>query len=407
MATTTDRRVVEMRFDNAQFEENVKTTLSTLDRLKEKLGLIKSTDIDVKANSSGLNGMATALDSINDRFSTMGIVGMTVLQNITNAALNAGKQMAGLVINPIKEGGKRRALNIETAKFQLGGLGVAWEDILPDIDYAVQDTAYGLDSAARAAAQLTASGIKLGDEMKSALRGISGAAAMTNTDYDEMARVFTTVAGNGRVMASELNRIGQRGLNAAAALAKYYGTTEEEIREMVSGGEVDALNFFKAMDQQFGEHAKKANETYTGALANVKSALGRIGAAFYTPYLEHARDVFNALRPAINGVNEALEPFKVAAEAGMKSFKEFAVSVLSNADFARVYKAQIAGAANAMEVFKSFLAPVRKAIENVFPKITLKQIAEFNEKLAESIKKLQLRKEQSKKVEIIFTGAFN
>mgnify|MGYP000357651758 CR=1 FL=1 len=37
MSKVVDSRVVEMRFDNAQFERNVKTTMSTLDKLKEKL----------------------------------------------------------------------------------------------------------------------------------------------------------------------------------------------------------------------------------------------------------------------------------------------------------------------------------------------------------------------------------
>jgi hypothetical protein len=35
MSTTVDNRIVEMRFDNKQFESNVATSMNTLDKLKE------------------------------------------------------------------------------------------------------------------------------------------------------------------------------------------------------------------------------------------------------------------------------------------------------------------------------------------------------------------------------------
>lgn len=37
MSTTVDERVVEMRFDNKQFEQNIQTSLSSLDKLKKSL----------------------------------------------------------------------------------------------------------------------------------------------------------------------------------------------------------------------------------------------------------------------------------------------------------------------------------------------------------------------------------
>ena len=41
--------------------------------------------------------------------------------------------------------------------------------------------------------------------------------------------------------------------------------------------------FTEAMNDAFGDHAKKANETFTGAMSNVKAALARIGAEFVSP----------------------------------------------------------------------------------------------------------------------------
>ena len=100
------------------------------------------------------------------------------------------------------------------------------EQAMDDALYAVKGTAYGLDEAARAASQLGASGIELGNDMKNVLRGISGVAAMTNSSYDDISRIFIKVAGNGRLMGQELLQLSGRGINAAAILAKEFNTSE-------------------------------------------------------------------------------------------------------------------------------------------------------------------------------------
>ena len=238
----------------------------------------------------------------------MGIVGMTVIQDLTRAAENMAHKMATGLFNQIKTGGWSRATNIDQAKFQLEGLGVAWDKIVADIEYGVNDTAYGLDSAAKVASQLVASGIQIGDDMKGALRGVSGVAAMTNSSYDEIGAIFTTVAGQGKLMTMQLRQLESRGLNVAANLGKasgeLAGKTESEIRDMVTKGKIDFMTFAKAMDEVFGPQAKKANETFEGSLANMKSALSRIGAEFATPIRKNMIPVFNKLREIFNDIKK-------------------------------------------------------------------------------------------------------
>ena len=312
MSKQVDNRVVQMQFDNKKFEQGIKTTLNSINNLDKSLNGLNNISlkgfekITQMANKINLDGIGQAIDMVSYRMSSMGVVGATVLQNLTNEAINAAKSLANITIGQIMTGGKNRALNIEAAKFQLEGLGVAWEDIKEDINYGVKDTAYGLDAAAKAASQLVASQVKLGDEMKMSLRGISGVAAMTNSSYEDISNIFTTVAGNGRLYAQQLQQFSARGLNAAATLAKSLGKSEAEIREMVSKGKIDFKMFAKAMDDAFGEHAKDANKTFTGALSNMKAALSRIGAEFYTPGLEYARDTFNAITGAVDQFKKSL-----------------------------------------------------------------------------------------------------
>jgi len=289
---TVDEKVVEMRFDNKHFEKNVQTTLSTLDKLKQKLNLTGASkgldNISKQADKVSFVNMENSLMSLEKRFSTMGIIGTTVIQNLTNSAMNFVKKISSFGINGIISGGYRRAQNIENARFQLNGLLKDAEKVaavMKDVDYGVTETAYGLDAAATVAAQLVASGMEAGTEMRHALRGISGVAAMTNSTYEDIGRIYTTVAGNGRLMGDQLLQLSARGMNAAATLGKYLNKSEAEVRQMVSKGQISFKMFSEAMDDAFGEHAKEANNTMTGALSNIKSALARIGELFFAPII--------------------------------------------------------------------------------------------------------------------------
>lgn len=305
-----DERIVEMKFDNADFQKKTAETMSTVQELKKSLnfdGGNSLKNVTAAVSSFSTAGMVNSVEAVTAKFSALQVVGITVISELTRAAMGFANKVWSSTLGQIRAGGMKRALNIEQAKFQLKGLGVEWSQIEDDINYGVKDTAYGLDAAAKAASQLTASGVELGDEMKAALRGISGVAAMTNATYEEISPIFTTVAGQGKLMTMQLRQLEARGLNAAATIGKAMGKTEAEIRDMVSKGEIDFKTFAKAMDDSFGQHAKDANKTFEGAMSNVRAALSRTGAMFAGPYMESARLVFVDLIGLINGFNKALQ----------------------------------------------------------------------------------------------------
>ena len=360
MSDVIDTSVVELQFDSEQFINGVSQTIDTVDQLKDSLTFdSRSFDsLTRAANNVDLSGISASLEAIQERFSTFGIVGMTAVQRITNEIMTLMGKLAKLAAKPwqqILTGGTNRAANIEQATFQLQGLygkteeGAAklamtmnadadaiyrltgyTEDMVVAMDaanYAVADTAYGLDSAAKAASVLATSGInvtefsedlrdsagKMRTEMQVALRAISGTAAMANAQYDDIAHTFERVAGNGRVMAIDLQSFSARGLNAAATLRDYLNevgetanATESDIRDMVSKGQISFMTLAKAMDSTYGDHAKDANNTFTGALSNMKFALSKIGADFIAPFRERMIPLFNDLRLSIKNVQKAL-----------------------------------------------------------------------------------------------------
>lgn len=340
MAQSVDTKIVELKFNNDNFADKVDSTLTKLEQLNkdiEKVGFTEAfknlgksvKDVDTKSITDGVNETHKA-------FSKMEVVGLTALANLSNAAVNFGKKMVKNLVSPITkgvmQGGLARARNIEQATFSFEGqkisksAGNEAKSYYEEVMQAVLGTSYSYDVAAKAASQLAASNVgvidtekKLADgstitskvldsSMTDALLGIAGVAAMTGSDFDSIAQIFTRVAGQGRVMANDLNSISSRGLNAAAVLAKYLDTTEENVRDMVTKGKVSFEDFSNAMTQAFGTHAKDSTLTFQGALDDVNAALARIGADFYGPALTAGRDILNSITPLVDVIHSKLNP---------------------------------------------------------------------------------------------------
>lgn len=318
MSKQVDERVVEMRFDNQNFEKNVATSMSTLDKLKQKLNLKGAgkslEEINKSAQNVSFQKMADSLSVLEKRFSTTGIVGMSVINNLTNSAMGFVKKLNSFVINGIKTGGINRAMKIENARFQLGVLlkdSEKVEAVMQNVQTAVDGTAYGMDAAATIASQLAASGMQAGEQMQHSLQAVAGVAAMTNSSYEDIGRIFAQISGQGRLMGNDLLQLSGRGMNAAATLGEALGKTEAEVRDMVSKGQISFQMFSDAMYQAFGEGSKKANESMNGAFANVKSALAKIGADFVSPLVAQNGPIvkfLNAVREKINDIRKITTP---------------------------------------------------------------------------------------------------
>jgi tape measure domain-containing protein len=408
-----DRRVVEMEFDNKQFEAGVRDTLNSLEALKEGLKLEGATkgitDVEAASRNFSLEGMASGIDHIADRFSALGAIGFAILQRLTNAAIDFGKKMASTVMGPLIEGGRRRALNLEQAHFMFEGLGMDAEAVMDNALEAVLGTAFGLDEAAKAASQFGASGMEAGEEMTSALRAISGVAAMTNSSYEDMSQVFTKVAGNGRLMGDDLLRLSSRGLNAAAVLAEAFDMTEGEIRELVTAGEVSFEMFYSAMDEAFGEQATRANETYTGSLANMRAALSRIGASFFGTWLVQQRDLFNTLTPAIDAVGDALSPVIDALLGFTDTGTNRLIDFIEGINFDRLpllVRPALGIIQNIFQLIGDVINPVREAFRQIFPPATSKQIYMILRAIQDFTHSIKMGEETADKVRRSFAGLF-
>ena len=434
MSKVIDNRVVSMEFDNAQFEKNVQTSMKTLDNLNKTIDNLPETGgkgllsgLSKAANNVDLSGISSGIEAINSKFSALGIAGQEVIRDITRSAIQFGKNAWNMTFGQITSGGKRRSENIANARFTLEGMGLNFEDYRKDIDYAVDGTAYGFDQAAKAASVFASSGVAAGEDMQKALRGISGVAAMTNADFDEIAYVFEKVNGMGKVTGETLNMINGRGLNATAALGKALGKTEEEIHKMVSKGQIDFATFAKAMDDAFGEHSKDADRTFGGVTKNIKAQLSKIGQAFYDPLLENDSGLIKMLQSVkakIKEIKTVTDPFatRLAQEVlhlaslgktwidsfDASSLKPIFDSLVKTLDDVRSAESFIIdGGKGLFSIFKSIAKVGKDAFKEVFPVNIDKPITKLAEAFRNFVGKLVPGEKALDKFKRIFKGLFS
>lgn len=449
---TVDERVVKMKLDGSEFQSGANKVSSSLDSLKEKLKFKDAgkglDDVSKKVKDLTFDSVASSVGALEKRFSTMGIVGINIINRITDSVINLSHQMTSFVTSGIVHGGITRAMNLENAHFQLQGLLNDEQQvaaIMKNVSDSVDGTAYSLDAAAKVASQLAASGMRAGDEMYSSLRAVAGVAAMTNSSYEDIGQIFTTIAGQGRVMGNDLLQLSSRGMNAAATLGQAMGKSESDIREMVTKGKISFKDFASAMDNAFGEHAKKANETLNGALSNVKASLARIGAEFVSPLIVQNGPLvqfFNTLREKINDLKSQVGPLsqmftttvtdtvnKLNESVKKIELADYVTSLINIVQaFSPLVQMVIAGIINAVNKLSdsvkkaeltdyvasfinilqalgniakgiiSVLKPIKEGFQDVFPPIASQRILDFTIKLKDLTQNAKLSTDQSEKL---------
>ena len=357
-----DKRVVQMDFQNAQFQKGVSETLGSLKSLTEEIN-----------NTTGakLDGLTSSVDNVSSKFSGLNVIAGTALAKLTSEAMDAGLNIAKSLWDPIVEGGKKRALNIEQAKFQFKALGMDVDATMKSASNAVSGTAYSLDEAAKMASIFGTSGVSAGGEMEEALKAVAGTAAMSGAQFMEVGDIFADVYGKGKAQAEDFNRLAARGVGGKDVVAKFLGITQEEVGELAAKGQISAKQFSDAFSQAFGASAQKANETYTGSLSNMRAALARVGELFYTKKFAAQIPVNNQLAATIGAIKNALVPvselygrfvgYKADSMVAGLKVVENVVNALRDP-----FHDIITSLSNVDKAVKAVLAPIKDAIVDTF-----------------------------------------
>lgn len=191
MSKTVDERVVEMRFDNAQFEKNVQTSMSTLSKLKQSLKFTDASkgleSLEKSAGKIRFDGMINGIDTVNARFSYLQGAIQHQINNIVDTCVNAGKRMvSAITINPVKDGfaeyeTQMNAVQTILANTQKEGTNVKVVNAaLDELNHYADMTIYNFTEMTRNIGTFTAAGVKL-DTSVSAIKGIANLAAVSGS----------------------------------------------------------------------------------------------------------------------------------------------------------------------------------------------------------------------------------
>ena len=225
MANTIDRRIVEMSFDNSKFNSNAEASIGVLDKLKKALKLDGSQDAFNKLESSSkrvnLSGLMSAVESISSKFTNLGIVGVTALQNITNSAINAGKNLiSSLTIDPVMSGYNEYELKLNSIQTILANTqkeGATLDDvnrILNDLNEYADKTIYNFAQMTRNIGTFTAAGVEL-QTSANAIKGIANLAALSGSNATQastaMYQLSQAIAA-GRVSLQDWNSVVNAGM---------------------------------------------------------------------------------------------------------------------------------------------------------------------------------------------------
>lgn len=280
MSTTIDERVVEMRFDNKQFESNVQTSLSTLDRLKKSLNLSGAAkgfdEIDSASKKVNMNGLANAVESVRLKFSALEVMAVTALANITNSALNAGKRIvSALAIDPIKTGFQEYETQIGAVQTILANTqheGTNLQQVnraLDELNTYADKTIYNFTEMTRNIGTFTAAGVNLQTSVDS-IKGIANLAAVSGSTSQQASTAMYQLSqalAAGKVSLMDWNSVVNAGMGG-----KVFQDALVRTSELLGTGAKNAINMYGSFRESLTKGEWLTTEVLTETLKQFAGA---------------------------------------------------------------------------------------------------------------------------------------
>ena len=453
MSTTVDSRVVEMRFDNKQFETNVQTSISTLEKLKKSLNLSKASEnlkgIDEAAKKVDMSGLSKSIDTVRARFSALQVIGTTALVNITNTAVNAGKRMLkALTIDPIKTGFQEYELkmnSIQTIMSNTANKGTTMKDVinvLDELNTYADKTIYNFAEMTRNIGTFTAAGVGL-EDAASAIQGIANLAAASGSSSQQASTAMYQLSqalAAGTVKLMDWNSV----VNAGMGGQKFQEALKATAREQ--GIAIDAIiekhGSFRESLQEGWITADVLNDTLKkftveGAKEYSKSMMesGKWTQKQADALIKEAQ-AMNDAATKVKTFTQLWDTLKEAAQSGWAQTWEI---IVGNFDEAKAMLSDVSdtiggiigrqadmrnkilqgwkdlggrteiieGIKNIFNGLVDVVKPIQEAFKNIFPSVTSKKLYNISvgfRKLTESFK---MSEETAGKLRKTFEGVFS
>lgn len=450
MSTTVDERVVEMRFDNKQFEQNIQTSLSSLDKLKKSLNLegaakgLETVNDAANKCSGNMSPLSNAVETVRVRFSALEVMAITALQNITNSALAAGKNLvSAFIIDPIKSGFEEYETQINAVQTILANTsskGTTLDQVnnaLDELNHYADMTIYNFTEMTRNIGTFTAAGVDL-DTSVAAIKGIANLAAVSGSNSQQASTAMYQLSqalAAGTVKLQDWNSVVNAGMggqvfqDALKETAKVHGIAIDEMikdegsfRETLSKGWLTSDILTETLAKFTGDLNEDQLRTMGYTDDQIKSIIemGKTANDAATK-VKTFTQLFDTLKEAAqSGWTQSWEiivgDFEEAKELLTEVSDTFSAVINASAD-ARNKMLQdwkdlggrtmmIEAVKNVFEGLVSVAKPVREAFNEIFPPMTGKQLAEITERIRDLTAKFKMGEESSKNLKNTFKGVF-
>lgn len=448
MSTTVDERVVEMRFDNKQFEQNIQTSLSSIDKLKRSLNLEGATKgletVNDAAQKCNMSPLTNAVETVRVQFSALEVMAITALQNITNSALAAGKNLvSAFTVDPIKSGFEEYETQINAVQTILANTsskGTTLDQVnnaLDELNHYADMTIYNFTEMTRNIGTFTAAGVDL-DTSVAAIKGIANLAAVSGSNSQQASTAMYQLSqalAAGTVKLQDWNSVVNAGMggqvfqDALKETAKVHGIAIDEMikdegsfRETLSKGWLTSDILTETLAKFTGDLNEDQLRTMGYADDQIKSIMemGKTANDAATK-VKTFTQLFDTLKEAAqSGWTQSWEiivgDFEEAKELLTEVSDTFSAVINASAD-ARNKMLQdwkdlggrtmmIEAVKNVFEGLVSVAKPVREAFNEIFPPMTGKQLAEITERIRDLTAKFKMGEESSKNLKNTFKGVF-
>ena len=350
MSSTVEERVVEMQFDNKQFESNAKETMKTLDALNKSLELKGATDgfksLDKAAKSVDLSDISRSMDTITNKISVFGVIGDQVLRNLTNRATDfATKWAKDLTIGQVQKGWSKYEAKTNAVQVIMHATHQSIDEVnesLDDLTWYTDQTSYSFEQMIDAISQFTGAGIKLEDAEKMS-EGIANWAASAGVSASQASSAFINLSqamSSGSLRLEDWKSLERLHMNTVQFEEKAIEIAQAMIADGRASSEMAAA-FKKANPKVLGFR----NTLSTGWLD--KDVMKELFKAYADRTTEFGNEAFQAAYEA-KSFTDAVEAAKEAVATGWANIFE---QIFGNYEEAKVFWTEVADAM--IEVFSA------------------------------------------------------
>ena len=444
MSQVIDNRIVQLAFDNSDFEKNTQVSMNTLKDLNKAIDNAGSgkglTGLADSMKGFSLDGIAKSIDTISSKFGALEIAGITALTNIVNKAVDAGMQMVkSLTVAPISQGWEEYELKMGSIQTIMAGTG---EDLatvnkyLEELNTYADKTIYSFADMTSNIGKFTNQGVKLDDAVK-AIQGIANEAAVSGANAQQASHAMYNFAQ--ALSAGYVKLIDWKSIENAMMATKEFkeqlletalavGTVTKEgdkFRSTTTDAKGSVSDLFSATTA-FNDslsHQWLTTDVLTKTLAKYSDETTDIGKKAFAA----AQDVktfsqlMDTLKEAVGSgwarsfevifgdFNEAKSMWTAVSQAVggfIDKQSDARVEMLKTWDALGGRQALMDGFANAWKQIQNIMEPIKKAFKDIFPSDMGKNLADISKKIGDLMSKFKITSETSDQLYRTFHGLF-